>query len=78
MSLYVTGTIIQKRLPKSVIITKSSKVYKEMYKGQFKQHVYQYRTVSGEEATHGWVFWKDRDIVYCLSNNTNTKNIDSC
>jgi hypothetical protein len=38
--------------------------------------VYQYRNASGENITYGLVYWKDRDIVYCISNNT--KDIGSC
>jgi Transposase IS4 len=49
-----------------------------MDRGKFKQHIYHYRNGEGEKITYGLVCWKDRDVVYCLTNNTNTTNIGSC
>jgi Transposase IS4 len=43
MNLYVTGTLMRNRLPKEVIINKSSKEYKEMGRGRFCQHLYQHK-----------------------------------
>ena len=77
MDLYVTGTIMKNRIPKELTIPKSSKQYQEMKWGDFKSHEYQYK--EGDETRRmGLVCWKDRDIVYCLTNETNTTEASKC
>ena len=77
MNLYVTGTIMKNRIPKELTITKTSKLFKEMSRGDFKRHCYTYKDGEDEKEV-GLVCWKDRDIVYCLSNETDTISYDSC
>ena len=48
-----------------------------MNRGDFVSHRYSY-AVEGERQMAGLVCWKDRDIVYCISNESNTKEKDSC
>jgi hypothetical protein len=37
-----------------------------------------YRTQSGEESQARLVCWRDRNMVYCLSNNSNNFEFDEC
>jgi Transposase IS4 len=69
---------MKNRLPKEVIITKSSKEYKEMGRGRFCQHLYQYKNHLDTTINYGLVCWKYRDVVYCISNAANTVDIGSC
>ena len=77
MELYVTGTMMRNRLPSELTIARSTKLFKEMNRGDFVSHRYSY-AVEGERQMAGLVCWKDRDIVYCISNESNTKEKDSC
>ena len=77
MDLYVTGTMMRNRLPSELTIARSTKLFKEMNHGDFVSHRYLY-VVEGERQMAGVVCWKDRDIVYCISNESNTKEKDSC
>ena len=70
-------TIMKNRIPKELTITKTSKLFKEMSRGDFKRHCYTYKDGEDEKEV-GLVCWKDRDIVYCLSNETDTISYDSC
>jgi hypothetical protein len=49
MGLYVTGTVMKNRLPKELTIFKTTKMFKQMTRGDFKSHVYKYMTTDGEE-----------------------------
>jgi hypothetical protein len=37
-----------------------------------------FRTPSGEEGQAGLVCWQDRNMVYCLSNDSNNHDFDQC
>ena len=78
MDLYVTGTMMKNRIPKDLVITKSLKEFKQMSRGDFKRHTYNYTMNDGRQKTYGLVCWKDRDIVYCLTNRTNTNEEGCC
>jgi DNA polymerase III epsilon subunit-like protein len=78
MDLYVTGTVMRNRVPKELTIAKTSKVFKEMQRGDFKNHSFSYITDEGTIKQSGLVCWKDRDIVYCLSNNCSNTEKGSC
>jgi DNA polymerase III epsilon subunit-like protein len=75
LGLYVTGTCMRNRLSKEVVIKKQSREYKEMQRGDYKKHVYTYKNDNGEEVKYGLVCWKDRDIVYCLTNSIATDKL---
>ena len=75
MDLYITGTMMKNRAPKGIAIAKSSQTYKEMAGGDFKRHLFVYKN-GGEDHSTGLVCWKDRGMVYCLTNDTNTMERD--
>ena len=77
MNLFVTGTIMKNRIPSEVIVPKSSQTFKRMERGDFKRHTYSYM-LNGKREKVGLICWKDRDMVYCVSNEANTQEIDSC
>ena len=76
MNLYVTGTLMRNRIPSELTIGKTTKKFKEMQQGDYVSHRFSY--ISGAEKMAGLVCWKDRDIVYCLSNECDTKETDIC
>jgi hypothetical protein len=78
MKLFVTGTVLANRVPKSLTITKSSKQYREMERGDVVKHVFHYQDKSGETQKAGLVMWKDRNIVYSITNDTTTATMDTC
>lgn len=41
-------------------------------------HRLKYKDEDGDDSFAGLVCWRDRDIVYCLTNDTNTRTTDSC
>ncbi len=78
MKLFVTGTCMRNRIPKELVIAKSSVIYKLMNRGDYKQHKYSYVTENNVIKNYGLVCWKDRDIVYCLTNSIATTGTGSC
>jgi hypothetical protein len=56
--------MMKNRLPKELIINKSTKEYKEMERGGFLQHFYQYKNENQTTTKYGLVCWKDQDGVY--------------
>ena len=82
MDLYVTGTCMKNRLPKELRMNKNKKEYKEMNRGDYKSHLYKYVMIkeTGEqvEKKYGLVCWKDKDIVYALTNCVDTTKTDTC
>jgi hypothetical protein len=78
MNLYVTGTVMSNRIPADVRITKRSREFQAMERGDHKMHVYEYKKDDGEKSKVGLVCWKDKDIVYCLTNATNTEPTGHC
>ena len=78
MNLYVTGTVMKNRLPADIRIAKISQEFKGMERGDFKRHHFKYKNELGQDCYAGLVCWRDRDIVYCLTNDTNTMSTDHC
>ena len=78
MNLYVTGTVMKNRLPADICIAKTSQEFKGMERGDFKRHRFKYKDELGRDCYAGLVCWRDRDIVYCLTNDTNTMGTDHC
>jgi len=77
-SLYVTGTVLQNRIPANIRIAKSSAAFKQMKRGDLKVARVKY-VVNGERRGEaGLACWKDRNMVYCLSNDTNNHEMDEC
>ena len=78
LNLYVTGTVMRNRLPAQFRMNKRSNEFRQMQRGDHKMHLFEYETVHGEKSKMGLVCWKDKDIVYCLTNATNTAPTDHC
>ena len=78
MNLYVTGTCMTNRIPKAVSIPKSSDKFKRMERGRHMANMLWYVTKGGKSGNAGIVCWKDKDIVYCLSNEITTSGSDKC
>ena len=77
MDIYMTGMLMKICIPKELTIPKSTKRFKEMNRGDMTHHLYQYRS-KGKMCRAGLVCWKDRDIIYCISNETGTVDGDKC
>lgn len=76
--LFVTGTVLQNRIPAGIRILKSSRTFKDMNRGDVKLATVKY-TVGGQRTGEaGLVCWRDRNIVYCLSNDMNNHEMDEC
>ena len=78
MKLYTTGTVLSNRIPKQLSIAKSSKEFKALNRGDSICHTFHYKTLSGEKKEAGLVAWKDRNMVYCLTNDTSTVEMGEC
>jgi hypothetical protein len=66
------------KIPSAITIAKSSKKFKEMNRGDSTKHVFHYNDKSGTRCEAGLVCWKDRNMVYCLTNDTTTETEDKC
>jgi DNA polymerase III epsilon subunit-like protein len=78
IDLYVTGTVMSNRIPDRLRITKRCNEFKEMQRGDHKMHVLEYKTHRQKDSKMGLVCWKDKDIVYCLTNATSTAPTGHC
>lgn len=76
--LYVTGTMMANRIPLGVRIAKASPAFKRMKRGDATKFKVQFRLKEGGEAEAGLVCWRDRQLVYCLSNDSNNFEFDHC
>ena len=65
-------------MPKDLRIAKTSRDFKQMKRGDYKYHCLHYQTSEAQDEYHnaGLVCWKDKNMVYCLSNDTGTKEED--
>jgi Transposase IS4 len=77
-NLYVTGTVLANRIPLGIRIPKTSKTFKQMKRGDSVKCKVSFRKQNGEEGEAGLVCWRDRNIVYCLSNDTDNNTFDNC
>mmetsp|Transcript_126734 Transcript_126734/g.364538 ORF Transcript_126734/g.364538 Transcript_126734/m.364538 type:complete len:609 (+) Transcript_126734:875-2701(+) len=77
MNLYMTGTMMQNRIPKEIRVAKRSPVFKQMNRGDCKKAKFVYK-VGETNLEAGLVCWKDRKMVYCLSNDSNNFEMDEC
>jgi len=78
MQLYMTGTVLSNRIPKHITIAKSSRQFKTLNRGDAVNHLLKYKTLKGEMKEAGLVAWKDRNMVYCMTNDTSTIPTDEC
>ena len=78
MDLYVTGTCMWNRIPKTVHIPKSSDKFKRMKRGNHTANVLRYKTKGRKSGKGGIVYWKNKDMVHFLSDETTTVGSDKC
>lgn len=76
--LYVTGTMMANRIPLGIRIAKTSPAFRRMKRGDATKFKIQFRLKDGTEAGAGLVCWRDRQLVYCLSNDSNNYEFDNC
>jgi hypothetical protein len=77
-NIYVTGTMLANRIPQKLRIAKASRKYKAMRRGDSVKCRLRFRTKAGQQSEAGLVCWRDRNIVYCLSNAQNNFDADEC
>jgi hypothetical protein len=76
--LYLTGTMLANRIPLGIRVPKTSRRFKQMQQGDAIKCRVRFRTRSGEEGQARLVCWRDRNMVYCLSNDSNNHDFDQC
>jgi hypothetical protein len=76
MQLYTTGTIMSNRIPRNLVV--KAKDFKTLPRGETINHVFNYVTKNGEKKQAGLVAWKDRKMVYCITNDTAVGPMDQC
>jgi hypothetical protein len=78
-NLYLTGTMLANRIPLSIRTAKTSATFKNMNRGNaIKCRQTCRREKKGATFHAGLVCWRDRNMVYCLSNDTNNFEFDKC
>ena len=78
MQLFVTGTILCNRIPRTLTIGKSSRQFKHMCRGDVVKHVFHYKDKDGGPHKTGLVLWKDMNVMYSMTNDTTTRTMDVC
>jgi Transposase IS4 len=76
--LFLTGTVLANRIPLSIRTAKTSSTFKKMNRGDAIKCRLKYTTQKGATSHAGLVCWRDRNMVYCLSNDTNNFEFDEC
>lgn len=76
--LFITGTMLANRIPQNLRIPKTSATFKSMKRGDSVKCRVSFKTKSGGTSYAGLVCWRDRNMVYCLSNDTNNFESDVC
>lgn len=66
IDLFVTGTCMN-RIPKDTTISKALNQFRTMTRGDFKHQIYTYE-YNTTENTDGLISWKDRTMLYILTN----------
>jgi Transposase IS4 len=74
--LYVTGTMLANRIPQGIRVAKTSQTFKQMKQGDALKCRVGLRTKSGQESQAGLLCWRDWNMVYCLSNDSNNFEFD--
>jgi hypothetical protein len=76
--LYVTGTLLANRIPLNIRIPKASQQFQSMKRGDAVRSKFIFCKADGTESSVGLVGWKDRNMVYCISNDANNFEFDEC
>jgi hypothetical protein len=77
-NLYITGTMRANPIPMGIRIAKTSTQFKQMSRGDAVKCKVRFRTAGGQASEAGLVCWRDRNMVYCLSNDSNNSEFDEC
>jgi hypothetical protein len=77
-NLYLTGTMLANRISLSIRTANTSATFKNMNRGNAIKCWLTCRTEKGATFHAGLVCWRDRNMVYCLSNDTNNFEFDKC
>ena len=64
------------RIPMHLVV--KSKDFRSMPRGDTINHLFHYTTKSGERKEAGLVAWKDRKMVYCVTNDSSIGATDEC
>jgi Transposase IS4 len=75
--LYLTGIMMANRIPQGIRIAKTSATFRQMKRGDAVKSKFLFK-VGDENMEAGLVSWKDRSMVYCLSNDSNNFEFDKC
>ena len=78
MNLFITGTLMQNQIPKEIRLLKKSPEYRQMKRGDARKAKLIRHKIDNKQLESGIVGWRDRKIVYCLSNDTNNCEFDQC
>jgi hypothetical protein len=76
--LYMTRTMLANRIPQAIRIAKTSPAFRQMTRGYAIKCKVRYRSKEGKTEEAGLVWWRDRNMVYCLSNDSNNQEFDEC
>lgn len=76
--LYITGTMLANRIPQAIRIAKTSPAFTQMSRGDAIKCKVRYISKEGKTEEAGLVCWRDRNMVYCLSNDSNNHEFDEC
>jgi DNA polymerase III epsilon subunit-like protein len=77
-NLFVTGTMLANRILADIRIAKTSREFRNMKRGDAVKSKFVFYKTDGTRSECGLVGWKDRNMVYCLSNDTNNHMFDEC
>ena len=77
-NLFVTGTMLANRIPADIRIAKTSREFCNMKRGDAVKSKFVFYKTDGTRSECGLVGWKDRNMVYCWSNDTNNHMFDQC
>lgn len=78
MGLHVTGTLTLNKLPSQVMLDKKSLAYKELKRGHYFCHRYDYDDKDGNNKKIGLTCWKDKEMVFVLSTHHKTGAHSTC
>jgi hypothetical protein len=77
-NLYITRTMLANHIPQGIWLAKNSTAFKQLKRGDALKCKVCLRTESGEASEAGLVCWRDWNMVYCLSNDSNNFQFDEC
>jgi hypothetical protein len=70
--------MLANRIPLAICTAKTSATFKKMNQGDALKCQVTFRTEQGATSHAGLVCWRDQNMVYCMSNDTNNFEFDEC